>query len=125
MHHFRLAFLALTVTILCGCVSETNVSKQDANEDSSAWKITVLRADHGHDTMESEDGGMYHNYFCAVVLTRNDESIHLLYENRLPENLVLKIGDRYHINGLANATYSDDWNGYWIHDVQLQRADAQ
>ena len=69
--------------------------------------------------MESGNAGMYHNYFCAVVLKSNGETLNLLYENSLPDNIELIVGDRYRVDGLDDAEYSDNWRGYWLHDVRL------
>lgn len=121
MAHLRSPILLLIAVVLAGCYGDQNTSQSNTNQDAAYWTITELRADQGHDTIEAEDGGMYHNNFCAVVLKKDDESINLLYENALPENLDLMVGNHYHIDGLDDATYSDNWHGYWLHNVRLRR----
>jgi len=70
--------------------------------------------------VQTEAGEMYHNYYFAVVLERSGESIRLLYVNRLPEGLELKLGEEYFIAGIDTVAYSKAWRGYWIHDVDFR-----
>ena len=100
--------VAIAASIVAGC-----------GNNETAWTVTDIQADHGHDTMEDDAGLMYHNYFLAVVLTRNGETVNLIYENQLPDHVVVDVGDTVDILGLNDATYSETWDGYWLHDVTL------
>ena len=112
-----IAVHAMTMMSFSGCSNGSNPT----DELNAGWVVIELRDDRGHDTLESPDGQIYHNYFCAVVLEQNGETLSLLYENELPEDLKLEVGHRYIVDGLDDATYTDDWMGYWIHDITLRR----
>ena len=73
-----------------------------------------MRADKGRATVQNEAGEMYHNYYCAVALERSGESIRLLYVNRLPEGLELKLGEEYFLAGIDTSAYSTARRRYWI-----------
>ncbi len=98
----------LAASMIAGCASNATL-----------WTVTDVQADHGRDTMEDEVGLMYHNYYLAVVLKRNTETVNLIYVNQLPDHVDLAVGDTVELRGLMDATYSETWNGYWLHDVTL------
>ncbi len=112
-------FIAVNVMTMIG-FSGCSKDSIPTNELNPGWVIIELRDDRGHDTLASPDGQMYHNYFCAVVLRKNGETLSLLYENELPEELKLEVGQRFIVDGLNDATYAEDWKGYWIHDITLR-----
>ena len=114
-----MAIMCLATLLHSGCRDQSPTKQQPEPTSPKAWRITELQDDRGHDTIKNDDGLTYHNYFWAVVLKNDGEEISLLYENALPENLDLKIGQTYKLDGLETANYSDDWHGYWIHDSKL------
>lgn len=116
--NYQLLHCALAALVLAGC-GHSNKTR-DALRSGDPWSVTELRADQGRDTVQTEAGEMYHNYYFAVVLERSGESIRLLYVNRLPEGLELKLGEEYFIAGIDTVAYSKAWRGYWIHDVDFR-----
>ncbi|TWT79730.1 hypothetical protein CA13_11370 [Planctomycetes bacterium CA13] len=85
------------------------------------WTVAKVDADQGRDTLIDEKGMQYHNDYMAIVLQRNDETLNIIYENRIPDHVRIAVGDRLAISVDHEAIYSEVWQGYWLHDVTLNQ----
>jgi hypothetical protein len=112
--------LGCAMMVPMGCRQKSERVTKSPQQGADCWTIIGLREERGRDTMQTDDGQMYHNYFCAVVFENNGEQLSLVYVNSLPAGLELNVGQTYEIAGLDKAKYADDWNGYWLHDVTLK-----
>jgi hypothetical protein len=113
MHSHSQTLLGLMIVAIAACAM-IGCGSRDAT-----WTVAEVAADRGHDTMVDDTGLEYHNYFLAVVLTRNAETVNLIYENQLPDGVDLAVGDAVELGGLDNATFSDTWDGYLIREVTI------
>ena len=120
MKQFAVWVVALGLFACLGCGSNQPQASHEPAETKKVWTVSEVRADRGHDTIETAQGGIMHVYFCAIVLECGDETISLLYNDKLPETLNLKWGDQYHLDRVKAADFDKTFNGYWLHQVSLQ-----
>ena len=88
-------------------------------KDENPWVVIQLDKNVGHDTIEDGERGIYHNYYFAIVFERSDESLQLIYQNGIPDNVDLELNGQYHID-LGNAGFDNAWDGYWLHNVVIR-----
>ena len=84
-------------------------------------KVTEVDIDRGHFTFVDEEDGLFHTYVIGVECRQRSDSITLLYEDRIPDGLVLSIGDQLTIESDTAAEYDTDWKGFWIRDLKIRK----
>lgn len=117
----RATILAFLLLVGCNAAHETvGVRSRVQPEDlPGTWTVTAIGTEQGRLTYE--DVNRDHTYILGIECKRGNDSVTLLYYDRLPDGLAINVGDQLDIDTTDHTDFEPSFGGgFWVHDLVLK-----